>query len=124
MTAHEDRKIALAELTMGLEEGPAPRVLSAHEIRHYAENLSRFAEESAYRQIVAHVYRGDFDAQDAQPVYAATNYRRDEVHADALAHALIGHAATCTARTDSRGVTHHFDSPACPVHTSGLLTLF
>lgn len=95
----------------------ASRALRPHEVRHYAETLSRFADDSVVRQIAIHVDRQDFTADDAQVVYEATNRRRAEVHADALAHAFM---AVCTARTDSRGVTHHHDSPACPSALSRL----
>lgn len=50
--------------------------LSAHTVRQYADNLSRFSAESAERQIAAHVQRGDFNTADAARVATATAFYR------------------------------------------------
>mgnify|MGYP001435528576 CR=1 FL=1 len=50
--------------------------LSAHTVRQYADNLSRFSAEAAERQIVAHVQRGDFNPADAERVAAVSAFYR------------------------------------------------
>ncbi len=97
---------------------PTGRTLSPWHVDYYAETLSRFAAESAARQIAIGVTRGDYTAADAEAITLAADRQR-QFHADMFA--LIHR---CTAVTDTRGVTHHFDSPPCPVHPAGITRLF
>ena len=57
----------------------------------FAENLSRFPADSVARQIAIHQQTGDLTPTSAAHCAAATEARRNDVHADALHHAI----ATC-----------------------------
>ncbi len=60
------------------------RKLSPWQIEQLADNLSRFGAESVNRQIALHVANGDATDADAVVLLAATNNRRNAVHASAL----------------------------------------
>lgn len=64
------------------------RTLSPHAVRFYADNLSRFPADSVARQLTIHVQHGDFTSADATTIAAATDARRDAIHADALFHTI------------------------------------